>query len=140
MKDSNQKTTKVSPHREHAFLILFEASFREDSPEELFEIAEEIGEIKLSDRSREFVKGVLEETEALDNIISSYSPKRALSRIARTNLIILRMAVYELQHSPELPPAVVISEAVHLSEIYAFPEDTSFINGILGRYVRNQEQ
>ena len=140
MKNSNQNTIKVSPHREHAFLILFEASFREDSPEELFSIAEEISEIKLSERSKDFVRGVLNETEALDSLISSYSPKRALSRIARTNLIILRMAVYELQHSQELSPAVIVSEAVHLSEIYASPEDTSFINGILGKYVRTQEQ
>ncbi|MBR4319571.1 MAG: transcription antitermination factor NusB [Oscillospiraceae bacterium] len=140
MKDSNQKNNKVSPHREHAFLILFEASFREDSPEELFQIAEDIGEMKLSERSKTLVKGVLNETQTLDNLISSYSPKRALSRIARTNLIILRMAVYELQHAQNLSPAVIVSEAVHLSEIYASPEDTSFINGILGKYVRNQEQ
>ncbi|MBR7085895.1 MAG: transcription antitermination protein NusB, partial [Oscillospiraceae bacterium] len=118
----------------------FEASFREDSPEELFQIAEDIGEMKLSERSKTLVKGVLNETQTLDNLISSYSPKRALSRIARTNLIILRMAVYELQHAQNLSPAVIVSEAVHLSEIYASPEDTSFINGILGKYVRNQAQ
>lgn len=140
MKQSNQTIRKVSPYREHAFQILFESSFRDDSPEELFHIAEEIGELKLDDKIKNFVKGVLEESEALDKIISSYSKKRALSRIARTNVIILRMAMYELQHSKELSPAIVISEAVHLSEIYASPEDTSFINGILGNYVKNQEQ
>ena len=131
---------KASKYRENAFLILFEASFRDDSPEALFTLAEEIGEIKLDDRIRNLVKGVLSETEALDAIISSYSPKRALNRIARVDLIIMRMAIYELQHHPELPVGVALSEAVHLSEIYASPEDTAFINGILGNYVRNQKK
>ena len=131
---------KISQYRENAFFILFEASFRDDTPEELFKIAEEIGEIKLSDKAKALVSGVLAQTEALDAVIASYSPKRALNRIARVDLIILRMAVYELQNTPELPVGVVVSEAVHLSEVYASAEDTAFINGILGNYVRNQEK
>jgi len=131
---------KVNQFRENAFVILFEASFRDDSPETLFHIAEEVGDMKIDDKTRELVKGVLSETEALDSIISSYSPKRALSRIARVDLIILRIAIYELQHHPDLSVGIVVSEAVHLSEIYASPEDTAFINGILGNYVRNQKK
>ena len=131
---------KISQYRENAFLILFEASFRDDTPEELFALAEEIGEIKLNDKSRNLVRGVLSRTEELNQIIASYSPKRALSRIARVDLIILRMAVYELQNSPELPVGITVSEAVHLAELYASAEDTAFINGILGNYVRDQEK
>ena len=127
---------KASQYRENAFLILFEASFRDDSPETLFQLAEEIGEIRLNDKSRELVTGVLAQTEALDSIIASYSKKRALNRIARTDLILLRMAIYELRQHPEQPVGIAVSEAVHLSEIYASPEDTAFINGILGNYVR----
>ncbi len=131
---------KISQYRENAFLILFEASFREDTPEELFQLAEEVGEIRLGEKAKNLVCGVLAQTEALDTIIASYSPKRALNRIARVDLIILRMAVYELQNSPELPAGVTVSEAVHLAEVYASAEDTAFINGILGNYVRNQEK
>ena len=130
---------KKNQYRENAFLILFEASFRDDSPEELFAIAEEIGEIKINDRIRELVKGVLSQTEELDQIVSSYSPKRALNRIARVDLILLRMAIYELRNVPELPVGIVVSEAVRISEIYASPEDTAFINGILGNYVRQRK-
>jgi len=131
---------KISQYRENAFLILFEASFRDDTPEELFALAEEIGEIRLSDKSKNLIRGVLSQTRNLDQTIASYSPKRAINRIARVDLIILRMAVYELQNSPELPVGVTVSEAVHLAEIYASAEDTAFINGILGNYVRNQEK
>ena len=126
--------------RENAFLILFEASFREDTPEELFQLAEELEEMEINDTVRTLVSGVFGQSEQLDTVIASYSPKRAVSRIARVNLILLRMAIYELQNAPETPVNVVISEAVRLSEIYAFPEDTAFINGILGSYVRNPEE
>jgi len=122
--------------RENAFLILFESSFREDTPEELFALAEELEEMEINDKVRTLVTGVLSETQELDTVISSYSPKRAVGRIARVNLILLRMAIYELRHFPETPVNVVISEAVRLSELYAVPEDTAFINGILGNYAR----
>ncbi len=125
-------------YRENAFLLLFEASFREDTPDELFALAEEIGEMELNDKLRRFVRGVIQDASFLDTLISSYSPKRALNRIARTNLILLRMAIYEIRNDPDVPVNVVVSEAVRLSEIYAAPEDTAFINGILGQYVRNR--
>ncbi len=131
---------KASQYRENAFLILFEASFRDDSPETLFQLAEEIGEIKLTDKSRTLVTGVLAQTEELDSIIASYSKKRALNRIARTDLILLRMAIYELRQYPEQPVGIAVSEAVHLSEIYASPEDTAFINGVLGNYIRTEDK
>lgn len=126
--------------RENTFLLLFEASFREDSPEELFALAEEFGEMTVNPQIREFVSGVIAESESLDGIISSYSPKRALSRIARVNLILLRMAIYELQHQPDIPVNILISEAVRLSERYATPEDTAFVNGILGSYTRSMNR
>ncbi|MDE5737827.1 MAG: transcription antitermination factor NusB [Oscillospiraceae bacterium] len=122
--------------RENAFLILFEASFRNDTLEELFAIANEIGEIEINSQVEELVKHIIAETENLDEIIAVYSPKRALNRIARVNLILLRMAIYELKYCSETPMNVVVSEAVRLSELYASSEDTAFINGILGNYTR----
>ncbi|HAJ97988.1 MAG TPA: transcription antitermination factor NusB [Ruminococcus sp.] len=122
--------------RENAFLLLFEASFRDDTPEELYSVAEEIAEIGINDNVKKIVEGVISHTDEIDGIIASYSTKRAVNRIPRINLIILRMAIYELLNIPETPVNVVVSEAVGLSEIYAIPEDTSFINGVLGAYVR----
>ena len=126
--------------RENTFLLLFEASFRDDSLEELFTLAEDLGEIAINPQIRDFVSGVIAETDSLDEIISAYSPKRALSRIARVNLILLRMAIYELKYQPEIPVNILVSEAVRLSELYAAPEDTAFINGILGNYTRSLNQ
>ncbi|MDE6657006.1 MAG: transcription antitermination protein NusB, partial [Oscillospiraceae bacterium] len=82
---------------------------------------------------------IISKTQDLDEIIAVYSPKRALSRIARINLILLRMAIYELKYCSETPVNVVVSEAIRLSELYASSEDTAFINGILGNYTRKTQ-
>ena len=121
-------------YRENAFLLLFESAFQDSTPEELFALAEETGEIKLTEKIQNFVKGVMSQTEELDKIITAYSRKRSL------NKVLLRMAIYELQTFPDLPVSVVISEAVRISEVYATPEDTAFINGVLGSYARNQQE
>ncbi len=123
--------------RENAYLILFEASLRDDSPEELYAIAEEVEEITVDDHVKALVEGVLSHTAELDEIIASYSKKRAVSRIARINLILLRMAIYELTYMPETPVNVAVSEAVNISQKYTYQEDTAFINGILGAYARS---
>lgn len=126
----------ISQSRENAFLILFEASFRDDELEALYALAEEIGEITVDSRVRSLVQGVTEHQEELDTIISSYSRKRAVERIARIDLVLLRMAIYEIRYCPRVPVNVAVSEAVRLSEVYTSSEDTAFINGILGAYSR----
>ena len=123
--------------RESAFILLFEASLREDTPEELYRIAEELDEPPLNDRVKSLVEGVLAHMEEIDGIIASYSKTRAVSRIARVNLILLRMAIYELLYCPEVPVNVAVSEAIGISEKYTYQEDTAFINGVLGAYSRS---
>ena len=122
--------------RETAFVLLFEKSFRDDPIETLYEVAEEVGELSITDKVRALTEGVLAEEAALDELIASYSTKRAFSRIARVNVILLRIAMYELRHRPDTPVNVVISEAVALSQIYAAQEDTAFINGVLASYIK----
>jgi N utilization substance protein B len=126
--------------RENAFLLLFEASLRDDSAEELYRIAEETEEIIVDQEVKSLVEGVLSHAQELDEVIAAYSRKRAVSRIARINLILLRMAIYELQSRPETPVNVVVSEAVGISQKYTYQEDTAFINGVLGAYTRSLPQ
>ncbi len=123
--------------RENAYLILFEASLRDDTPEELYAIAEEVDEITVDDNVRKLVEGVLSHTEELDCIIASYSKKRAVSRIAKINLILLRMAIFEIKYMPQTPVNVAVSEVITISQKYTYQDDTAFINGVLGAYTRS---
>lgn len=123
--------------RENAYLILFEASLRDDTPEELYAIAEEVDEITVDEHVKQLVEGVLSHTEELDSIIASYSKKRAVSRIAKINLILLRMAIFEIKYMPQTPINVAVSEVINISQKYTYQDDTAFINGVLGSYTRS---
>lgn len=119
-------------------ILLFEASLRDDTMEELLEIAEEEAGAPPDPAVVTLVNGTLEHLEELDAIISAYSPKRALSRIPKLLLAILRIALYEIRYDSSMPTNAAISEAVLLTEEFSyFEEDTRFVNGLLGKYARD---
>ena len=80
--------------------------------------------------------GVTAHAEELDALIARYSPTRALERIARVDLCILRVAIYEMRYERETPVSVVINEAVELTKRFSEPASTRFVNGVLGAISR----
>lgn len=86
----------------------------------------------------EVLQGVSEHGAALDAEIAARSPKRELERIPVVTRVILRMALYELEHMKDVPAAAVINEAVELSNRFGEEGDSRFINGVLGSFVREQ--
>ncbi len=123
--------------RECAFIIIFEKTLRNDPIEDLYELASEIEGVEVNDKVKEIVNGVIEHEEELDAIISKYSIKRAVSRIPKIILSILRIAIYEALYDDMTPVNAAISEAVNLSQAYSYKEDTSFVNGILSTFAKN---
>ena len=127
--------------REYAFLLLYEAMVRTEelnTIEDLYASTEEMLELPIPEKVKQYVSGVMSQTEELDSIIAAHSKQRSLNRVPAVNRSILRLALYELKNMPQTPVNVVISEAVHLSQAYAYPEDTAFINGVLGAYARSK--
>ena len=84
------------------------------------------------------VNGVRERAPELDAIISRYSHGWKINRISKTALCVLRCALYEILYMPDIPPAASINEAVELAKVYDEPETVSFINGILGSFMRER--
>jgi N utilization substance protein B len=84
------------------------------------------------------VNGVRERQTELDAIVERYAQGWKLSRISRTALAVLRCALYEILYMPDIPPAASINEAVELSKSYDEPETVSFVNGILGSFMRER--
>lgn len=76
-------------------------------------------------------EGVFERREALDNIIAGHSRHWKLERIARVELAILRLALFELLHMPDVPAKVVINEAVELAKDFGDDNSGTFVNGVL---------
>lgn len=78
-------------------------------------------------------------TEALaykdkaDELITKYAPDWPLEKIARSDLAVLRLGIYELLENKEIPPLVAINEAVELSKEFGDPNASQFINGVLSQ-------
>lgn len=129
---------KRSDVREGAFLILYQTLFG-TTPEEVDELNAEAFDLAKNEQTDELVWGVLEHDEELLQIVSRFSKTRSVSRIARVNIVILKIAVYEMKYCERVPNAAAINEAVELSKKYSLKADSSFINGILNSYMRELE-
>jgi len=122
--------------RQAALIISFEKLFLNDALEDIFNTAEESGEILVDDEVRNIVTSIFERQEEIDGIIGKFSDKRAVSRIPKIDLAILRLAIYEALYDDKVPVNVAISEAVALTEKYALDADISFVNGVLGSFAK----
>ncbi len=78
-------------------------------------------------------KGVCDNRESLDEIISKYSDNWKVSRISTIDKNILRIAIYEMHNLSNIPHPVTINEAVDIAKKYGNNESGSFINGIVDR-------
>ncbi len=87
---------------------------------------------------RKIVEGTVRCREELDGYIEKYSKGWKLSRISKTALSILRTALFEVLYMDDVPDSVAINEAVELSKGYEEAETVSFINGILGSFMREE--
>lgn len=85
---------------------------------------------------RELVQGVFSHGPELDAYISRYAVGWSLARIPRMAVAIMRTAMYEVLYMPDIPNAAAINEAVEIAKNYEPQEVVSFINGILGTFVR----
>lgn len=133
-----KKTTRHGI-RDSAFKILFQKSWIDDSLAEIYSLIEEeqLEDFVLNDDTKIIVNGVIENQNALDEVISKYSKSRDIDRIAVINLIILRIAIYEILFDDKTPVNSAISEAVKLAQMYSAPKDISFVNGLLGAYAKD---
>ncbi|MDE2828027.1 MAG: transcription antitermination factor NusB [Bacteroidota bacterium] len=74
---------------------------------------------------------VIEEHDALDEIIATNAKNWDLKRILRIDLIILRMAICEFLYFKQIPPKVTMNEAIELAKMFSTEESKDFVNGVL---------
>ncbi|GIW41230.1 MAG: leucine--tRNA ligase [Candidatus Binatia bacterium] len=79
----------------------------------------------------ELVRGVLEHREEIDRLVAETTRHWKLDRLSKVDRNILRLAVYELLHTPEVPVQVVIDEAIEIARTYGDRESPAFVNGVL---------
>lgn len=81
---------------------------------------------------------VSEKKEELDGYIERYAHGWKPERISRTALAVLRCAICEILYMDDVPSAAAINEAVELDKSYDDPDTVSFVNGVLGGFMRGE--
>jgi len=87
--------------------------------------------------ARTLLAGIRQEQEKLDDYIAKASEHWKVSRITYVDKNILRVAVYEMLYSQDVPPKVAIDEALELAKKFGAEESKDFVNGILDRVLKD---
>lgn len=94
--------------------------------------------------SREFVDaivlGIEENQDKIDAILKPAAPEWPIDQISLVDLIIIRLGIYELLFSNEVPPKVAINEAVELAKAFGGENSSRFVNGVLGTVFRASDK
>ena len=146
---------KRSTAREIAVRLCFSVTENPSNPEELLsrifedeyystlkeedDVYTKSPNAKQLDYISQLVTGVSFHSAELDGYIDKYSDSWRFGRISRTAIAIMKVAMFEILYMPDVPDSTAINEAVELSKKYETPETVSFVNGVLGSFIRNEK-
>ncbi len=85
----------------------------------------------------ELVTKVLKEKDKINDLIGKAAPQWPIDKLNKIDLVVLWLAIYELEHD-NTPPKVVIDEAVELAKEFGSESSSSFINGVLGTIYKEE--
>ena len=115
--------------RERALGLLYEVEAKGTSPDDV--LAEQ--PVPPDEFAIDIVHGVGVHGAQIDELIRRYVKGWTLERMPVIDRTLVRMAIYELAHRPDVPTAAIISEAVELAKRYSTDDSGRFVNGMLGR-------
>ena len=131
-----------------ALQTLYEEELRTEAKDENFNLSEVLD--RNINRYREtlddvafiekLVAGVSRQAEQLDTALQPVAPEWPIDQIARMDRIVLRIGLYELQNEADVPPKVVINEAVELAKAFGGDNSSKFVNGVLGTLLRESDK
>lgn len=118
--------------RERALSLLYEAETKGAAPAAVLD--EQI--LPPEEFAADVVSGVGEHQAEVDELIRRFAKGWTLERMPVIDRTLLRMAIYELGHRPDVPTGAVISEAVALAKRYSTDDSGKFVNGMLSRIAK----
>ena len=121
--------------REWALQVLFQLDFQPADPIETLAQFWQSNDLQHDPCvfTEELVCGVMECRPAVDELIQRYADNWDLGRLGRVDRNVLRLAIFELMHRNDIPPAVSINEAIDLAKYFSSSESGRFVNGVLDR-------
>lgn len=126
--------------RSQALQILFQAEMRGEAVDDVLAGDFVLSKGPLADYAVEIARGVAANRERIDSALRAVSTNWTLERMPGADRNLLRASVYELffQVTDTLDAAVVINEAVEIAKAYGTDDSAGFVNGVLGRIVRDR--
>lgn len=130
--DSDHGDDLRSRAREYALSALYEARTKGIDPRDVLDAFV----VTPDPLVRLLVEGVADHEPELDETVARYAAGWSLERMPTLDLLILRLAAFELRRRPEVPAAVAIDEAVELAKRFSTDDSGRFINGVLASIAR----
>jgi len=129
--------------RDNAFKCVYELEFNKDeSVEKVLEHC--YYENDNSKEEKEYIEmvlnGIKEKQDEIDKIILSKLKNWSIDRIAKVDLAILRLAIFEIMYVDDIPEKVSANEAVELAKTYGNNNSKSFVNGVLAKVIEGKEK
>ena len=126
--------------RDNTFKCIYQLEFENRDIDRILKFCYE--ENKNEDDEKEYIEtvlnGVVKNLETIDNIILSKLKIWTIQRIAKIDLAILRLAIYEIKYMENIPPKVSANEAVELAKTYGNNDSKSFINGVIAKVIEDE--
>ena len=119
--------------REYAMQMLYQWEMGKHAPAQVsatFFVEKKV-EPEVERFARELFEGAVDRREELDRLVRERSENWRLERLAAVDRSILRVALFELLHHPETPPAAVINEALEIARRFSGEDSVEFVNGVL---------
>lgn len=104
---------------------------------ELFDLSDNDLDAQLTSN---IIEGIKKHRTEIDEVITNCAPEWPIDKIAKVDLIILRIAIFELMYSDDAPDKVVIDEAVELAKEFGGDTSSKFVNGVLGTVIDIKEE
>ncbi len=149
-KDMNDMKRRLA--REITVQSLYQMEMNEVKAEEAVEMlleeaaADNESEVEVRNEAQlktyvlDVVAGVSSNREAIDGLLVDYLQNWQVSRLSRVDRQILRLAVYEMIFTEDVPAKVAVNEAIELSKHFGTEESGKFVNGVLGKMIQDLDK
>lgn len=117
------------------FCWLFTESDREETSQLTKELNEELAVEHDAELTDFLIEGVKAHINEIDKIIEDSAVEWPIDKIAKIDLVVLRLAIFELVFGKKAPAKVIVDEAVELSKEFGNDTSHKFVNGVLGTVI-----
>ena len=128
--------------RDNAFKCVYELEFgKNENIDNILRNCYEENNVSQTEKEyvEKVVRGVKDKLEEIDSIILNNLQNWSIDRIAKIDLAILRVAIYEIKYMDDIPEKVSANEAVELAKTYWNNDSKSFVNGLIAKVIESKE-